>query len=109
VCRGGAKESDKVRAALALLDHAFRGLAEAGALHADEEASDAPPMGTADVVRVLSGRLRQADTAELPAGEKARLAAPLADALLRAITVDVLDKRLEALQAVLAGRKDGGR
>lgn len=31
--------------------------------------------------------------------------AALADALLRAIGVDVLDKRLEALQAVLLGRK----
>jgi hypothetical protein len=34
------------------------------------------------------------------------LTATLADALLRAIGVDVLDKRLEALQAVLLGRKD---
>jgi hypothetical protein len=35
--------------------------------------------------------------------------AALADALLRAIGVDVLDKRLEALQAVLIGRKDKER
>ena len=44
--------------------------------------------------------------AELPTGDKARLTASLVDALLRAIGVDVLDKRLEALQAVLGGRKD---
>ena len=39
----------------------------------------------------------------------AGLTAALADALLRAIGVDVLDKRLEALQAVLLGRKDQGQ
>ena len=48
----------------------------------------------------------QVDAAELPTGEKSRLTATLADALLRAIGVDVLDKRLEALQAVLIGRKE---
>jgi hypothetical protein len=54
---------------------------------------------------------------------QARLTATFADALLRAIGVDVMDKRLEALQAVLLGtrpsvlmscgtrkgRNDGGR
>jgi hypothetical protein len=109
VAKGGAKDGDRVRAAIALLDHAFHGLTEADALHGDREAGDASPLGTADVVRLLAARLRQVDAAELPAGEKARLTATLADALLRAIGVDVLDKRLEALQAVLLGRKDNGR
>ena len=109
VARAGTKDGDRVRAAIALLDHAFHGLTEADALHGDREAGDASPMGTADVVRLLAARLRQTDAAELPAGEKARLTATLADALLRAIGVDVLDKRLEALQAVLGGRKDKGR
>jgi hypothetical protein len=40
-----------------------------------------------------------------PVGERARLTAALADAFLRAVGVDLLDKRLEALQAVLLGRK----
>ncbi|HEY7157970.1 MAG TPA: hypothetical protein VH575_28700 [Gemmataceae bacterium] len=66
---------------------------------------DAAPMGTTDVVRLLAGRLRQLGAAELPIGEKSRLTATLADALLRAIGVDVIDKRLEALQTVLKSRK----
>jgi hypothetical protein len=37
--------------------------------------------------------------------EKARLTASLSDALLRAIGVDVIDKRLEAVQTVLLDRK----
>jgi hypothetical protein len=45
----------------------------------------------------------------LPTAEKARLTATFAAALLRAIGVDVMDKRLEALQAVLLGRKDKRR
>jgi hypothetical protein len=106
VATKGAKDSDRVRAAIALLDHASRGLADADALHGERETSDTSPMNTADVVQVLAGRLRQLDAAELPTAEKVRLTATLADALLRAIGVDVLDKRLEALQAVLLSRKD---
>ena len=109
VARGGAKDADRVRAAVALLDHALRGLTAADALHGARAAGGDAPMGTTDVVRLLAGRLRQLDAAELPTGEKARLTAALADALLRAIATDVLDKRLEALQAVLCGRKDKAR
>jgi hypothetical protein len=109
VARDGKKDGDRVRAAVALLDHAFRGLADADALDGGRGAGDASPMGTADVVKVLAGRLRQVDQAELPTAEKARLTATLADALLRAIGVDVLDKRLEALQNVLTKRKEKER
>jgi len=106
VARHGKRDGDRVRAAVALLDHAFRGVREADALHGDPTTpGDASPMGTADVVRVLAGRLQQVDRAELATAEKARLTGTLADALLRAIGVDMLGKRLEALQAVLAGRK----
>jgi hypothetical protein len=109
VAKDGAKDGDRVRAAVALLDHALRGLADADTLHGGRGAGDASPMDTADVVKLLAARLRQVDAADLAAGEKARLTATLADALLRAIGVDVLDKRLEALQAVLCNRKDKAR
>jgi hypothetical protein len=110
VPKEGAKDSDRVRAAVALLDYAFRGLADTDALHGPPEVPDTPPIrGTSDVVQILAGRLQQIDAADLPAGEKARLTATLADALLRAIGVEVIDKRLEALQAVLLDRKEKGR
>jgi hypothetical protein len=108
VAKDGAKDGDRVRASVALLDLAFRGLADADTLHGEREGADAAPVGTADVVQLLATRLRQIDAAELPTAEKSRLTATLADTLLRAIGVDVLDKRLEALQAVLLGRKDRG-
>jgi hypothetical protein len=109
-----AKDSDRVRAAVALLDHAFRGLAEADALHDERGAGDASPMGTGDVVQLLAARLRQLSGAELPTGEKARLTATLADALLRAFAVDErmlpLDEVLElwraALEAIRANVSD---
>jgi hypothetical protein len=109
VAKEGARDGDRVRAAVALLGHAFRGLTDADALHGESGAGDSSPMGTGDVVRLLAARLRQVDAAEVPTAEKARLTAALADALLRAIGVDVLDQRLEALQAVLKGRKDRGQ
>ena len=107
IARSGTKESDRIRAAALLLDHAFRGI---------EAPPDAPRppgtlavQGTADVVRVLADRLTQIDEGDLPTPEKARLTATLADAMLRAIGVDVLDKRMEALHAVLIGRKEKSR
>jgi hypothetical protein len=109
VAKSGAKDGDRVRAAVALLDHAMRGLSEADALHGEQEAENVSPMDTGDVVKLLAGRLRQLDAAELSTGEKARLSAALADALLRALGVDVLNQRLEALAAVLLGRKDRER
>jgi hypothetical protein len=103
IAQYGKKDSDRVRAAIALLNHGCQGM--------DLTSSDAAQRqgqqvnGTADVVRLLAERLAQVDASELPTAEKARLTATLADALLRAIGVDVLDKRLEALQAVLIDRK----
>ena len=103
VAGGGKRDGDRVRVAVALLDHAFRGL------DLPDEGSDGsepqPIGGTADVVRVLAARLAQVDAADLPTAEKARLTTSLAGALLRAIGVDVLDKRLEALEAVLLRRE----
>jgi hypothetical protein len=109
VTKSGKKDADRVRAAATLLDHALRGVEMADVLHRDMETDngDASPMGTTDLVRVLAAQLRQLDGAELSTAEKARLTATLADALLRAIGVDVIDRRLEALSAVLGGRKDG--
>jgi hypothetical protein len=104
IAKSGARDGDRVRAAVALLEHAFKGfnLAAPGTIQAEERQIS----GTADVVRLLAGRLSQVDAAELPTAEKSRLTATLADALLRAIGVDVLDKRLEALQAVLVSREE---
>jgi hypothetical protein len=84
----------------------FQALTDADALHGDTEASDGSMLQTGDVVKLLAARLQQLDRAELPTAEKSRLTASLSDALLRAIGVELLDKRLEALQAVLLSRKD---
>jgi hypothetical protein len=104
IAKSGARDGDRVRAAAALLEHAFEGfdLAAPGAAQTEQRQVS----GTADVVRLLGERLAQVDAAELPTAEKSRLTATLADALLRAIGVDVLDKRLEALQAVLISREE---
>src|SRR5262245_29807917 len=50
VARHGERDGDRVRAAVALLDHAFRGVRDADSLHGDPTPGDAAPMGTADVV-----------------------------------------------------------
>jgi transposase len=109
VARTGRRDSDRVRAAVALLDRARAGCSHADALHGEPPPMATTPMATGDVVQVLSTRLRQLEAADLPTSEKARLTATLADAVLRALGVDVLDKRLEAIQAVLLGRKEKKR
>ena len=100
-------ETGDLRTALAVVkdEAGLQGLYDAGVLPGKPEAA-ASPMDTRDVVNLLAGRLRQIDQSELPTGEKSRLTVALADALLRAIGVSVIDKRLEALQAVLGTRKD---
>jgi hypothetical protein len=62
--------------------------------------------GPADLVNVLATRLEQIDAAELSTVERTRLTASLTDVLLRVLTVDVLEKRLEAVENVLKGRKE---
>src|SRR5262249_54032544 len=75
VATDGKKDGDRGRAAVALLDHAFRGLTDADALHGEREAGDAAPLDTAGVVQLLGARLRQLDAADLPTAEKSRLTA----------------------------------
>ena len=99
----------ELRAAVAVMGLSLkgveRGLTDADAKRGAEDAGDGPLMGTDELVKLLSARLRQIHQSELPTGEKARLSATLGDCLLRAIGADVHDKRLEALQAVLIDRK----
>jgi hypothetical protein len=113
VARHGRRDGDRVRAATVLLDYGCRGLAEADVLHGEHDgesaAGDVSPVDTGQVVRLLAARLRQVDRSELSTAEKARLTAALSDPLFRAISVDILDKRVEALQSVLIGRKDKGK
>jgi hypothetical protein len=109
VARHGRRDTDRLRAAVALLDRALQGLASADVLHGEPPTPEESTAETADVVRILAVRLRQLDQSELPTAEKSRLTATLSDTLLRAIGVDVLDKRLEALQSVLKTRQETKR
>jgi len=109
VARGARRDGDRVRAAVALLEHASRGLTDADLFSGKRQTGEAAPMNTSEVVQMLAARLRQIDGADLPTAEKSRLTATLADALLRALTVDELNKRMEALEAVLLSRNEQGR
>jgi hypothetical protein len=106
VARNGRRDGDRVRAANSVLDHANRGLAHADLLYGVPETEGAGRMSTGQVVEVLAAQLKQVETAELATAERVRLTTALTDALLRALGVEVIDKRLEAVQAVLRGRKD---
>jgi hypothetical protein len=106
VARNGRRDGDRVRAANSLLDHAFRGLTDANILHGEGQSEAPSSMSTTQIVMVLAARLRQLDSVELPTAEKSRLTAILADAVLRALDKDELNKRIEALETVLLARKD---
>jgi hypothetical protein len=106
VARTGRRDGDRVRAAVALLGHATQGLADADTLHGGPDPTEAAPANPGDVVALLAERLREIDQSDLSTAEKARLTASLADAYLRAVGVNVLDKRLEAWDAVVLARKE---
>lgn len=107
IAHRGQRDSDRLRAATALLDRAFQGLSEAVLLHGTPPLAETTNMQPHDVVQVLSAHLRQIEASELSATEKSRQAVQLADTLLRAIQGDVLEQRLQSLEAVLFNRKPG--
>jgi hypothetical protein len=109
VSRHGKRDSDRVRASIALLDRARHGLADRDILHGGPDSREAIEMKASDVVALLAKRLRHLEQSELSTAEKSRLTVALADAFLRAFSVDVLDKRLEALDDVLVQRKEKKR
>ena len=106
VARKAERDSDRVRAAIAVLEHSMPGSSDASVLNGERKAEETASMHTTDVVQMLAVRLRQLDAADLPTAEKSRLTATLSDAFLRALSVDDLNKRMEALEAVLGSRKD---
>jgi hypothetical protein len=106
VACNGRRDGDRVRAAIALLEHAFRGIADADVLQGEPPSGEAAKMNAADLALMLAARMRQLDVADLPTAEKARLTATVGDALLRTFVVDDLAKRAEALEAVVLSRKD---
>ncbi len=102
----GRRDSDRVRAAVALLEQSFRGLSEADLVESQAAVSGSAAMGADEVIQVLSGQLQQVARSDLPVSEKSRLSASLADALLRAIGVGVISGRLETLQGILQSRNE---
>jgi hypothetical protein len=108
VARSGKRESDRLRAAIAMIDRALATGTNTDALYVDQQHQDLASLGTDDLLKLLSARLQQLDTAEMSTAEKTRLTTTLADSLLRTIGVGVIDKRTEAILAVLLGR-DGKR
>ena len=105
IARKGRREGDRVRAAVALLEHAWKGLSQPDLLREVQAVTDQTPAGTAEVVRVLVTQLRQLALSPLPLAEKVRLGTTLCDSLLRAIGVDDIQKRLVAVEGVLGKRK----
>jgi hypothetical protein len=106
VARTARRDGDRVRAAVAILEHASKGLENADSLHGGGEPDGPAPAKAGDVVAMLAARFQQVEASGLPTAEKTRLTASLADAFLRAVGVGVLDQRLEALHAVVLGRKE---
>jgi hypothetical protein len=104
ITRGGRREGDRIRAAVALLDQSTR---RQDVSQPAESQPDSTPLAlqTDEILQLLSQRLRQIDQSELAITEKARLSASLSNSLLNAINVHELKKRIDALEAILNQRK----
>ncbi len=63
VAQRGRRDSDRVRAAVAMLDHALRGLSDADILYGEPLPEETSALDTAGVVKLLSVRLQQLDKA----------------------------------------------
>jgi hypothetical protein len=67
------------------------------------------PLGEVLTQAKLRVHRNRAGMSELPIAEKARLTIALGDALSRAINMDELENRLEALEQVIGERKEKKR
>lgn len=101
----GHRDSDRLRAAGLILEQSYRGLSEQALLTPPLEEKEQSQVGTSEVAKLLGKQLRQLEQASLSSPEKSRLMVQVSDALLRALTTDVIEKRLEAVQSVLIQRK----
>jgi len=101
VSRNGRRDSDRVRASIAVMNYSLGGLREADTLHGEPTQGEDAAMDRNDLVQFLAARLRQIDAAELSTVEKSRVTALLTDALLRAQGDRALVQQLEGLQAAL--------
>ena len=91
-CMPAAVNAADYRTALAVLrDEAELLTLYGGADSSEAAAGGVAVKGTADVVKLLAGLLAQIDASGLPVAEKSKLTATLADAMLCAFSVDVLD------------------
>ena len=99
------RDGDRTRTAIAVLNLSVRDRTSADIFHNTPLEVDASLLGTSGVVKLLQALLQQADRSALPIAEKSRLTVSLADALLRAVNVDDIVKRPEALQSILQNRK----
>jgi len=109
VTRQGRRDSDRVRAATALIQHATHALAHGPSRYGAIEVASPARIDTEEVVALLTTQLRHVQASDLPTTDKAPLIVALTVALLRAIGVDAHDKQLAAVQAVLGARKDQER
>lgn len=104
VVRSGRRDRDRIRASDSLLMHGWKGMARADFLKpiAKPESRTTSP---AELVRTLTEQLLQLDSAPMSTAERSRLKISLADALLRALNVDLYEKRSAAIEDVLLPRK----
>ena len=109
VASKGRRDSDRVRASVALLEHAFRGLADADLLHGPPPEEPATPMDADAVVSSLTVQMRQLEHSDVSIPEKSRLTAVLADGLLRALSVSEIETGLKALETAMADQNDEGK
>jgi hypothetical protein len=104
VARKGRRDGDRVRAAVALLEHAWRGVNQSAWLRDPPDVAVHPPAEPSEVVRTLALRLRELNDSSLAPTDKAQLTVRLSESLLRALGVEVIEKRLAALEGVLQTR-----
>lgn len=97
VDRHGHRDGDRVRASVALLEHACRGLRGGDVIYGEDADAADTAMTAGDVMKLLAAQLRRLDRAEVPTAEKTRLTGPLANSLLTAIATHVLEEQIEAL------------
>lgn len=101
VMTNGSKDGDRIRAAAAVLQYGFRGVELADALQSPGPRAEIRVRGVTDACDILAEEIARVRESQLGTAESAQLVSELSGRLVSVISTEVLQKRLDALEATL--------
>lgn len=106
IAKNAQKESDRIRAAVSVLTFGFRGLELTDALRPRERQESNEIDAVSRVVECLAGQLQRVFVSPLNTEERTRLISQLCKDIVHVTNAEILQQRIDALEATLIKRQE---